>query len=248
MRGEDFLKNEAMFESFYTSFWQHPLLLWFFPVVFWVFVRPSGTYFERAVGAFLALTILDPLMTGPVTSLLGWQDGAANAVMIFFVILGDFRFLFFVERFSRPDEAARQSYIVAGVVVFVVPLLQAGIIRALPATFENPRHTFLAYELLFFALAAVYRFVVLPRRQLGIERRVWLNATAAYGMLYYALWASADVMILAGADIGFLVRVIPNVLYYGLFIPFVYWKAPVSLKRNGKASEGEDSWGLELRS
>lgn len=236
-----FTERDPMFESFYTSFWQHPLLLWVFPVLFWALARPSGTYFERATVAFLSLTILDPLMTGPVTTLFGWRDGVATGVMLLFVLLGDFRLLFFVERFSRPDAAARSSYVAAGVVTFIVPLLQAGLIKALPSAFENPRHTFLVYELLFLMLAAVYRFIVLPRRELGVERRVWLNRTVAYGMLYYALWATADVIILAGADIGFLVRIIPNVLYYGLFIPFVYFMAPTSLKRIGESSEGKDS-------
>lgn len=222
--------REPMFESFYTSFWQHPLLLWVFPVIFWARARPSGTYFERAVVVFLALTILDPLMTGPVPSLFAWPAEVANGVMLFFVLLGDFRFFFFVERFSCPDRGAPQSYVVAVAVTFVVPLLQAGLIALFPSAFENSRHTFLAYELLFLVLALVYRFAVLPRRNLTSETRKWMNAITAYAMLYYGLWATADMMILAGSDLGFLLRVLPNVLYYGAFLPFVYVTAPVSLK------------------
>lgn len=219
-----------MFESFYTSFWQHPLLLWVFPVVFWACTRPSGTYFGRAVVVFLALTILDPLLTGPMPSLFDWPVEVATGVMLFFVLLGDFRFFFFVERFSRPDHAAPRSYIVAAAATFLVPSLQAGLIKLFPSAFENPRHTFLAYELLFLALAIVYRFAVLPRRNLTSERRKWMHAITAYGMLYYGLWAGADVMILAGSDLGYLARIVPNVLYYGAFLPFVYFRAPVSLK------------------
>lgn len=228
-----------MFESFYTSFWQHPLLLWLFPVIFLIKVRPGGVSFERALFLFSVLTILDPLFTGPLPELLGWPGEVTRGVMIFFVLLGDFRFFFFVERFSRSLDEARRGMALALAMTFVVPLLQAALLRAYPQTFENPRHTFLAYELLFLAVAIFYRLILLPRRHLTQEIRTWLQAISGYAAAYYALWALADVVILAGYDSGFLLRVIPNVLYYGLFMPFVYWKAPASLKRNGKLSEGE---------
>ena len=41
---------------------------------------------------------------------------------------------------------------------------------------------------------------------------------------YYGLWAAADVLILCGVDAGWLVRLVPNQLYYGLFVPFVWWR------------------------
>jgi hypothetical protein len=88
----------------------------------------------------------------------------------------------------------------------------------------------LAYELLFLAVAGGFRFVLLPKRTMPDEHRVWLSAITGYAMLYYALWASADVLILSGLDLGFGLRVLPNLLYYGGFLPFVYWTAPASLK------------------
>jgi hypothetical protein len=37
----------------------------------------------------------------------------------------------------------------------------------------------------------------------------------------------ADAFILAShADVGYLVRLVPNVLYYALFVPFAYLSAP----------------------
>jgi hypothetical protein len=48
-----------------------------------------------------------------------------------------------------------------------------------------------------------------------------------YVIGYYALWAGADAIILtSGADTGFLLRVLPNALYYGGFVPVVAWAAP----------------------
>ena len=43
-----------------------------------------------------------------------------------------------------------------------------------------------------------------------------------YVLVYYGLWASADVLILSGVDAGWLLRVVPNQLYYALWTAFVY--------------------------
>jgi len=52
--------------------------------------------------------------------------------------------------------------------------------------------------------------------------RDFLRDALAYLALYYALWAGADVLIqIAGLDVGWLLRVVPNQLYYAFWIPFV---------------------------
>jgi hypothetical protein len=46
-------------------------------------------------------------------------------------------------------------------------------------------------------------------------------------MVYYTLWGTADAVILAtGSDVGFGLRVLPNLLYYGGFVAAVVWLAP----------------------
>jgi hypothetical protein len=46
-------------------------------------------------------------------------------------------------------------------------------------------------------------------------------------MLYYGLWATADVIVLGiGSDLGFLLRVLPNLLYYGGLIAAIALFAP----------------------
>ena len=56
---------------------------------------------------------------------------------------------------------------------------------------------------------------------------IWFFVTFVIG--YYALWASADAIILAsGADVGFLLRVVPNALYYGGLVPVIAWTAPTA--------------------
>ena len=56
-------------------------------------------------------------------------------------------------------------------------------------------------------------------------------------LLYYGLWATADAIILAtGSDLGFAVRVVPNVLYYGGLIA-VIGGAAASASRGTSASD-----------
>ena len=45
----------------------------------------------------------------------------------------------------------------------------------------------------------------------------------------YVLWAGADVVILSGHDVGYLLRLLPNAMYYALFVPFAWWSAPEEL-------------------
>jgi hypothetical protein len=42
-------------------------------------------------------------------------------------------------------------------------------------------------------------------------------------VLYYVLWATADVLVAGGRDVGWLVRFVANLLYYGAFVPAAYW-------------------------
>jgi hypothetical protein len=49
---------------------------------------------------------------------------------------------------------------------------------------------------------------------------------ASFEIVQYALWALADVLILSGMSWGFLLRIVPNSLYYAFFLPFVWWTAP----------------------
>ncbi|MEZ4253518.1 MAG: hypothetical protein R3B99_35360 [Polyangiales bacterium] len=51
------------------------------------------------------------------------------------------------------------------------------------------------------------------------------GATALFATLY-ALWATADVVLLLGVELGHLLRIVPNVLYYAVFLVFVAATAP----------------------
>ena len=80
------------------------------------------------------------------------------------------------------------------------------------------------HELLFVAIAVVLRTRVVARRTTPQDPdRRKLERAIGFVILYYGLWACADALILFGGfDWGWALRAIPNQLYYGLGIPFVY--------------------------
>jgi hypothetical protein len=83
---------------------------------------------------------------------------------------------------------------------------------------------FLVYELLFVVLALGIAARYLPRRR---DTAGWTRRVTRFVVLYYGLWASADAIILGtGADVGFLLRVVPNVLYYGGLVAVIASTAP----------------------
>jgi hypothetical protein len=61
-----------------------------------------------------------------------------------------------------------------------------------------------------------------------VDRRWSLFATH-FEIAQYALWALADVIILGGHDVGYALRLVPNTMYYVLYLPFVAWSAPRDL-------------------
>ena len=214
-------------------------------------VLPAAARFVRVwAGTFAVLTIVDPLATGPLLRALGVADAPiATVVMVAFVLLGDFRVYLLVftlmtfagtrhdARVADPVYAARDALrlvppraaLAAALATLVVPIVAVTVDASLRS--RNPQlpaqSIWLAYELAFLAAALVLRQVIVPARVPPAEPRLrnYLRAVLAYVAVYYALWATADVLILARADVAWALRMIPNQLYYALWVPFVYWLA-----------------------
>ena len=86
-----------------------------------------------------------------------------------------------------------------------------------------PQTIWIVYELGFVAVALFLEMRLLPSR-LGLRRfevHQYLRALLRYAELYYGLWATADLPILwHGLEWGWVLRVIPNQLYYAFWVPF----------------------------
>lgn len=210
-------------------------------------VPGARRFVEAWAGTFAVLTIVDPLAGGPLLRLLGVADTpAATVVMVAFVLLGDFRVYLLVftlmthagarhdARIADPVFATRDALrlvppraaLAAALATLVVPLAAVAIdavVRTRVAA-PPPQSIWLAYELAFLVAALALRHWVVPARVPGTAPRLrtYLRRVLAYVAAYYALWALADTLILAGLDLGWGLRIVPNQLYYACWVPFAY--------------------------
>jgi hypothetical protein len=227
--------DPGMFEAFYASPLQHPGLLWLAVAAGLAFSLTRRTLSPkvRAYCAALAgLSALDAWLTSTDIPGIGALSGAgATLVPLFFVLAGDFRFLLVVTS-GRPGgrlEINAKALGVAAAITAIVPLSSQVVVPLLPAALQGDRTLFLVYELLFASLT-----LGLLARHRTVRRVRWVRTVARYVLGYYVLWALADVTILWVGDLGFGLRVVPNLLYYGGLISVIGFAA---------ARAGEDPLG-----
>ena len=94
------------------------------------------------------------------------------------------------------------------------------------------------HELAFLALALWLRGSRLPALAAPepAGHRAYLRRALAYVAAYYALWAAADVLILLSVELGWLLRIVPNQLYYAFWVPFAFFAFPFNGPRADRAS------------
>lgn len=212
-------------EAFYYSTAQHPGLLWLAAGAALAAVlarRGLSPSLRRYALALCALAALDAWLTSdPVPGIGALPDGLASTLQLVFVLAGDYRYLLLVFAATADGRFAPQpgGAVHAAALALVVPVsaqLAASLLGG------GARVLFLVYELAFLALAAA-----IARYHPQARRLPWVRALSGFVMLYYALWASADALLLAhGSDLGYALRVLPNLLYYGGFAAALAWLAP----------------------
>jgi hypothetical protein len=161
---------------------------------------------------FATGTIVDPL----AISRLG-------APMLLFVLLGDFRVFLLVLGVMEPERSGSGTCARAAGWTLLVPVVAYTCYRAAVA-FTGPlpeQVLWLIYECAFVALALWWRGWLVPARRPPALR--FLRAVLAYVAAYYGLWALADALILAGRDVGWALRIVPNQLYYAFWVPVTWW-------------------------
>jgi hypothetical protein len=224
-------------EAFYYAGWQFPFAVMIVPFAFLLYraivrertesaLEPAFAPFVSLwVTGFTAETLLDPVATGPIATALdgalaarGLGAGLASPVFAtLFVVLGDFRAFWLVFHLSAPERATR-SALAAFAVSLVAPTL-AGLVSLRDGP---PQAMWLTHELVSLALVFAIAHLALPDELAQRRRSTFARKLLGYVAAYYGLWAAADVLILSGADVGWAVRLVPNQLYYGLFVPFVW--------------------------
>lgn len=247
-----------MFKQFYKSGWQHPGIAFIGMLPFVIAFALRSRFLLGWLAIFAFEILADALFTGSLDPAAGL--GIGKQVGIAFVIAGDFRFFVLVEWvIARGKGLATQGaqreerglgpwwvWAIAVVFAFVVPVASTVPQLSWPEWFprEHPlviHRIFLLYEALFLLFALFLRFLVLPRRlsRAEPELKAWILKITYFEIAQYGLWVLADVIILtAEPDLAYLLRAVPNTMYYALFLPFVFWTAPQSLKDGWLRSDG----------
>ncbi len=191
-------------------------------------VVPEATRFVSGLTLVFAIeTMLDPIATGPLTRSPGIAGSwAAQAIPFVFVLLGDLRVLLLVIGVARPERRLHRNLAWALGLSLLVPittgLLYGGARLLWPELHEQL--LWMIYELGFLLLCVFLGRVWVVR---GLASRPatahYLRDVLGYSAAYYALWLTADLLIVVGGlDLGWALRIVPNQLYYGLWVVFVY--------------------------
>lgn len=198
---------------------------------------------------FALETMLDPIATGPLLRTDALRGTIASQLVPFaFVYLGDLRVL--IVAFGVAFAGAPLGWILgrAAVATAIVPVF-AGTLHALVrAVFPDadPQWLWMIYEAGFLALCIYAVRVWLPREAgraetaIGPEAQAFLGALFGFSAAYYALWLSADLLIVvAGLDLGWAIRMVPNQLYYAFWAPFIYARFFLRGSTNGSRRVNE---------
>ncbi len=225
-----------MFERLYASPWHHPGIAFIAALAFVLLWARGQAFLGAWTTLFLFEIAADAMVTGGFAPVPKGSSLEQN-LSIAFVILGDLRYFVLVEVFVRSRAAPHGlgppvGWLYGTLLAFIVPVTSVVPQKIWPATFENVRMIFLVYELMMFTLVITLRLAVLPRRLESFEGplRSWLLRITTFVLVQYGLWATADIVILSGLDAGHLLRLLPNALYYGAFVPFVFLTAPGSAR------------------
>ena len=226
--------------AFYASDLQGTWALLLVPALFLLYWAASGgpsrlrapdfrdRFIELYALVFCIETMVDPLATGPLTKGLALGDAGATAVMLLFVLLGDFRVFLLI--FGMAGRGTAGFLREAALFTLIVPIpawtadfLLRQVVDDLPA-----QTLWIFYEAGFATMALVLRGFVIPKRCAPDDPAYApLRRAATFAAVYYGLWLTSDLLIVVGGlEVGWLLRVVPNQLYYSFWIPFVYASWP----------------------
>jgi hypothetical protein len=213
-----------VFEAAYGSNLHHPYLFWFVGVPFAMLLAwrmRSARVLLPTLLVFQLGILLDAWLTAPKLSPL--TGDTAQNVAIAFVVLGDARYFFLLQRYgeNRPTLRALGIACALGLIVPIASLV-AKVWSA------NPRVLFCVYEAMFAVLAVGLASFAVPRMPDGPSKR-WAARLTTFEIVQYVLWVLADVIILSGHDVGYLLRLVPNTMYYAVFVPYAWGTAPKEL-------------------
>lgn len=216
----------------YDSAWHHPFIAYVAGLWLLIAIARRLPFLYGYLAIFLVAILADATVTG------GWSpvplDTTAYTVFsVLFIVLGDLRYFVLAERVTRPRDSLWASLRFSVPISLLMPVVTGIMTRTIPAMADT-RVLYAVYEgamgLMVLALDR-FRF---GAREVDAETRRWVHEVSLLFAILYFGWAAADVLLLAGVELGHLLRIVPNVLYYAAFLLCVYLRAPAAAKRGAQ--------------
>jgi len=216
--------------AIYAGPYHHPGLAFAFCAALLVrlVLRFPASAMRWVLFALIADTAVDAFLTGALSP---FGKSPPIPLTIAFVILGDLRFWVLVERFRREDATWTGALARAVPWAFVVPVATAIAILSRPDIFTGAggyqfRPIFLAYEAFFAALGSVLLVTRYVSRTAAPASGWYLTRLLLLWLVMYGLWVFCDVLLTFGHGWAQGLRMVPNALYYGVFLYAATYFAP----------------------
>jgi hypothetical protein len=210
----------------YDSAWHHPFVAYVAGLaLLWALARRLPFLYAYLV-VFLVLILADATATG-AWSPIPMGTPAYTAFSVIFIILGDLRYFVLAERVTRPSASFWQTFAFSLPISFLMPVVSE-VMRQSFAFMQDDRVLYIVYEGAMVVLVLALDRLRFGRRTVDPAITRWVHEVSLLFAGLYFGWASSDVLILCGVEWGHLLRIVPNVLYYGALLPFILIRAPKS--------------------
>ncbi len=215
-------------KALYDSGWHHPFLAYVAGLVLLFAIARRLPFLYGYLTVFLLTILADATVTG-AWSPVPLGTPAYTFFSVLFIILGDLRYFLLAERVSRPRDSLARTLAFSVPVSLIMPVATGIMSRTIPAMADD-RVLYAVYELSMVVLILALDRARFSKRTVEPQVRRWVHEVSLFFAALYFGWGACDLIIMAGVELGHVLRIVPNVMYYALFLPVVLLRAPPSLR------------------
>lgn len=215
-------------KAIYDSPWHHPFVAYMAGIALLFFLVRRLPFLYAYLVIFTITILADATATGswsPVPA----GTTAYTVFSVLFIVLGDLRYFLLAERVTHPRDTLSRVLTWSMGVSLIMPATSGVLTRVVPAM-QNDRVLYMVYEAVMGCIVLGLDRFRYASGDAAPEIRQWVHRVSLLFATLYFGWAASDLAILIGIEAGHLLRVVPNVLYYGAFLPFVFATAPESIR------------------
>ena len=215
-------------KALYDHAYHHPGVTYLVGLMLLFAIARQLPFLYGYLVVFLLTILADATVTGAISPV-PMDSNAYTVLSVVFIILGDFRYFLLAERVTRPGDSLSRTLLFSAPVTMIMPL-STGIMTRTLSFMADTRVLYIVYESAMVVLVLGLEYLRFGKRPVDSNVKRWVREVSwLFAVLYFG-WAFSDVLILMGIEVGHLLRIVPNVLYYGAFLVVVFVRAPASMR------------------